>query len=474
MTTNKDKTSVMTKALDWFRAADGEQSEKSRFHLIRENVQWIIISIIIALGIRYFIVEAFKIPTGSMAPTLVGVHKHVVCPNCGWGFTRDYHGSGATCPNCLFQMDTYKNKSHGGNRIFVNKFIYGFGGPDRWDVMVFKYPFVDIRCKDCDYVMIDRRWVEGMKCERCGSTRLKHKRKNYIKRLVGLSGEELQIKNGDIFINGKVAKKPQKTQEELWVPVYNSAYIASKEVVPSWNVDTKYWQKNEGSLLLEISQAEGRTSFATFARRIFDNYAYNDMTGANVVGDLRLKLSAVVQRGSGGVSAVIERDGEIFDAYIPVQGSGEKCGLRRSGKVLAEADAHLTLGHEHKVEFCYADGVLWLLLDEKQVLFYDSDAGSPDYGGKISDSGIRIGGRDITCRFGDIEIFRDIYYSSDLTSGSWGVSGPIKISNGEYFVLGDNSINSKDSRVWKFVVEEDIVGKAFLVFWPLSWIKVIR
>jgi len=69
---------VMTKALDWFRAADGEQSEKSRFHLIRENVQWIIISIIIALGIRYFIVEAFKIPTGSMAPTLVGVHKHVV------------------------------------------------------------------------------------------------------------------------------------------------------------------------------------------------------------------------------------------------------------------------------------------------------------------------------------------------------------------------------------------------------------
>lgn len=474
MKVNNDKTGMMTRALDWLRAADGEQSGKSRFHLIRENVQWIIISIIIALGIRYFVVEAFKIPTGSMAPTLVGVHKHVVCPNCGWGFTRDYHGSGATCPNCLFQMDVYENKSHGGNRIFVNKFIYDFDGPDRWDVMVFKYPFVDIRCKDCDYVMIDRRWVEGMKCERCGSTRLKHKRKNYIKRLVGLPGEELQIKNGDIFINGKVARKPQKTQEELWVPVYNSTYIAGKEVVPSWNIDTKYWREDKGSLLLETSQAEGNTSFATFARRIFDNYAYNDMTGANVVGDLRLKMSAVVQRGSGGVSAAIERDGEIFDAYIPVQGSGEKCGLRHSGKVLAEADAYLTLGDKHKVEFSCADGVLRLLLDEKQLLFYDYDAGSPDHGGKVSDSGIKIGGRDVTCRFGDIEIFRDIYYSSDLTSGSWGVSGPIKIGKGEYFVLGDNSINSKDSRVWKFVVEEDIVGKAFLVFWPLSWIKVIR
>lgn len=471
---NRDKTDVMTRALDWLRATNGEGTEKSRFHIIRENVQWIIISIIIALGIRYFVVEAFKIPTGSMAPTLVGIHKHVVCPNCGWEFTRDHYGSSATCPNCLFQLNVHESKSHGGNRIFVNKFMYDFSKPDRWDVMVFKYPFADIRCKDCGYVMIDKRLAEGMKCERCGSTRLKIKRKNYIKRLVGLSGEELQIKHGDIFINGKVTKKPRDTQEELWVPVYNSTYTAKKEVAPSWDINTKYWRNNEGSLILDASQSEGNASFATFARRILDNYAYNDMTGSNVVGDLRLRLSAAVQSGAGGISLVIERGEDIFDVYIPVQGSREKCSLRRSGKVLVEAGAHLALGRKYDIEFSHADGALWLLLDGKQVLFYDYGTNTPDYGDKLSDSGIRIGGRDVTCKFDDIEIFRDIYYSSDLTSGRWGISEPVKMGENEYFVLGDNSINSKDSRVWKFVTEEDIVGKAFFVFWPPSGIKVIR
>ncbi|MFQ5862199.1 MAG: S26 family signal peptidase [Candidatus Brocadiales bacterium] len=471
---NKGKTGVVARALDWFMVTNKEQPEKSRSRVIRENVQWVIISIIIALGIRYFIVEAFKIPTGSMAPTLVGVHKHIVCPNCGWNFTRDHRGSSATCPNCLFQLSVYKDKLHGGNRIFVNKFIYDFRKPERWVVMVFKYPLVDIRCKDCGYVMVDERWAEGMKCERCGSTRLKWKRKNYIKRLVGLPGEELQIKNGDIFINGKVAKKPLKIQDRLWIPVYNSKYFPKKEIAPSWNVEEQYWEKDEGVLFLDVSQTGGSTSFATFARKILDNYAYNNMTGANVVGDLKLKLSLIVQNGSGGIFLVIERDEDIFQAYIPVEGAGEKCSLKRSGQILVEADAFLLLEHKHVVEFSHADGVLRLSLDGKQVLSYDYGADTPDYGKQLFNSGMMIGGRDVTCIFEDIEVFRDIYYSSDLTSGRWGVSAPVKIDEGGYFVLGDNSINSKDSRVWKFVQEEDIVGKAFLVFWPLSGIRVIR
>ncbi|MFQ5957616.1 MAG: S26 family signal peptidase [Candidatus Brocadiales bacterium] len=471
---NKDKTGLLARTLDWFRVTNKEQSEKSRYRAIRENVQWIVISVIIALGIRYFIVEAFKIPTGSMAPTLVGVHKHVACPNCGWDFTTDHRGSSATCPNCLFQLSVYKDKSHGGNRIFVNKFIYDFNKPNRWDVMVFKYPLADIRCKECGYVMLDKRWVEGIKCEKCGSSRLKLKRKNYIKRLVGLPGEELQIKNGDVFINGSVAKKPVKIQEKLWVPVYSSMYPPKKETTPSWNVEEQYWEKDTDGFFLDVSQAENSTSFATFARKVLDSYAYNNMSGADVVGDLRLKLSPVVQKGSGGIFLVIERGEDIFKVYIPVEGSGEKCRLKRSGKLLVEADAFLLWGHKHVVEFAHADGALWLLLDEKRVLFYDYGADSPDYGRKFTNSGVMIGGKDVACRFEDVEVFRDIHYSSDLTSGRWGVSAPIKIGEDEYYVLGDNSINSKDSRVWKFVLVEDIVGKAFLVFWPPSGIRVIR
>lgn len=66
---------------------------------IREWVESLVIAIILALVIRTFVVQAFKIPTGSMRPTLVE-----------------------------------------GDRILVNKFIYNFREPKRGDIIVFKYP----------------------------------------------------------------------------------------------------------------------------------------------------------------------------------------------------------------------------------------------------------------------------------------------------------------------------------------------
>jgi signal peptidase I len=46
--------------------------------------------------------------------------------------------------------------------------------------------------------------------------------------------------------------------------------------------------------------------------------------------------------------------------------------------------------------------------------------------------------------------------------------GPLVISEGEYYVLGDNRTSSSDSRVWGPVPEENIIGKALLSYWPLE------
>src|SRR5213596_1089530 len=53
---------------------------------IRETVESIVIAFVLAFLFRTFEAEAFVIPTGSMAPTLMGRHKDVVCPKCGYRY----------------------------------------------------------------------------------------------------------------------------------------------------------------------------------------------------------------------------------------------------------------------------------------------------------------------------------------------------------------------------------------------------
>ncbi|OGI10943.1 MAG: signal peptidase I [Candidatus Margulisbacteria bacterium GWF2_35_9] len=52
--------------------------------------------------------------------------------------------------------------------------------------------------------------------------------------------------------------------------------------------------------------------------------------------------------------------------------------------------------------------------------------------------------------------------------------GPVKIPEGHYFMMGDNRPRSSDSRVWGIVPENNILGRAWFVIWPLSAIKLIK
>jgi signal peptidase I len=63
--------------------AEAEPTPEKPKETVRDFVEQIIVAIILAILIRGFDAEAFVIPTGSMAPTLMGRHKEVVCPECG-------------------------------------------------------------------------------------------------------------------------------------------------------------------------------------------------------------------------------------------------------------------------------------------------------------------------------------------------------------------------------------------------------
>ncbi len=484
---------------------------KKRKGRLRENIESIAIAVAIAFAIRYFVVEAFKIPTGSMAPTLLGEHKNVKCPNCGWFFYSDRQSESATCPNCQSEIsisaycevcnnrirynwpawlwrkghcprcqitfawsDLSNRIIHGGNRIVVNKFWYKFKNPQRWDVVVFVYPLYDLTCKNCSAKFSDTEWHEGFRCPRCGTTRFSKKKKNYIKRLVGLPGEKLQIVNGDIYINDKIQRKPDSVQEALWLPVYNSHYLAKETDDPIWITDSSAWKINEKSVTLDnMSPGSSGTSLLTFGRGITDQNGYNNRSGGNEMGDIKVNFDITLVKGSQYLELVLEKNNDVFTAVIPANDANGKGQLIKNGNVVLEADSHLPAGQAHKIEFSNVDHIVSLSIDNAKIFMFDHDEGKLPELRSFDTSRIRFGGNHVNATFENIEIFHDIYYTS-LSPGTWGTLQPIQLGEKDYFMLGDNSRNSNDSRVWKFVPEKNIVGKAFFVFWPLNTIKFIK
>lgn len=196
---------------------------------VKETIESILIAFILAFIFRAFIVEAFVIPTGSMAPTLLGAHVRETCQDCGWVYdvnvssptnqTSDdpqvppylSQASQSLCPNCGYINESPRGTPvRYGDRILVLKYLdtlRSFGlidYPHRWDVIVFKAPF------KAPY------------------------QQNYIKRLVGLPGESVLILDGDIYtapvhatdINQfHIQPKTEEAQTALWRIIYDNDHL---------------------------------------------------------------------------------------------------------------------------------------------------------------------------------------------------------------------------------------------------------
>ncbi|MDD5291886.1 MAG: signal peptidase I [Candidatus Omnitrophica bacterium] len=72
----------------------------------------------------------------------------------------------------------------------------------------------------------------------------------------------------------------------------------------------------------------------------------------------------------------------------------------------------------------------------------------------------------------DLPCVKNIYY---YNRGDYGLIGQkIVVPKNSYYVLGDNSRSSKDSRFWGFVDDKYLIGQAFFVYWPLNRIRVVK
>lgn len=154
--------------------------------LFRELIELVVFIVVLVGLMQYFVAEAFVIPTGSMATTLLGKHKQATCPDCGEiydvGLPGHDDGRGSdpviagTCPSCrYFQKNLGDISDSRGDMLLVAKYSYNLLSqqPSPLDIVVFKYPARPI-------------YNVG--------------KYSYIKRLIGMSGQTIAIDRGQIRV----------------------------------------------------------------------------------------------------------------------------------------------------------------------------------------------------------------------------------------------------------------------------------
>ena len=548
----------------------------------RETVESIVVAFTLALLFRAFEAEAFVIPTGSMAPALMGRHKDLVCESCG----RDYrvgcsaeeddqsqsfreqlavrtselerakavaaderagaadrekarrqveslespHGqlaqlrsrlagklvSASRCPNCGRLMELVDEKSRAykpeypsfnGDRILVNKFAYDFVEPKRWDVVVFRYP-------------------EDAKT-------------NYIKRLVGLPGETVSIAGGDIWTSRsgsepRIARKPSHKLRAMLQCVHDSRHEAPELERADWPARWADWAP-PGSPAGWTSDDGGKSftadagSAATLRYRHFlaapddwdailsgervdgelvpqlvdDFQPYNAMaTRSHWVGDLAVEARLESRSGEGRVTFDLVEGGRRHEARIDLS-SGEV----ELASPLLDGTPRATTRVRGKgawtILFANVDDELSLFVDGTRIAFDRAPEWTTPIGAAEAARPTRdeprpgdpapldlapagIGADGAAVRVSAIRLLRDIFYigAHDISAMGGMIEKPrldFPLEADQFFVLGDNSAASKDSRLWlegHHVDRNLVVGKALSIFWPHavspSWAYPLR
>jgi signal peptidase I len=509
--TESDKADLKTKsdiAPSWSRT-------------IRETVESIVIAFVLAFLFRTFEAEAFVIPTGSMAPTLQGRHKDLFCPQCGYEYRVGSRGdaengrrpnerfdppSTGTCPMCRYtfpirdaatesQAAAKALQTFNGDRILVSKFAYDFGQPKRWDVVVFKYP-------------------EDAKT-------------NYIKRLIGLPGETIKIENGDVYVssdNGQTYEIARKTTADkllaMLQDVYNNDYLPTQLIEAGWPLRwqndgrTEAWIAEDGGrgYACDGSQSQpvwlryyhllpsdhdwaqvldgARITARAEPRLIEDFYAYN--TGdsrlfqqGHFVGDLAIACELDVQSAAGQIVLELVKGGRSFQAQIDLASGTVNLLIPGLDGYRPSAKTSIRGPGKYSVRFANVDRQLWFFLDDEVVKF-DAETTYPDLGndlpqriGRVSDySPVGIASVGAQVRVNHLNIQRDVYYTDTKKESNTGVNTvTLKDDQNDdfdqFFMLGDNSPQSKDSRLWSdgqnYVERRLLIGKAIYIYWPHAW-----
>jgi signal peptidase I len=399
--------------------------------VFRETLESLAVAFILALLFKSFVADAFIIPTGSMAPTLMGAHKDIQCQECGYqyqsgaseefdnstGLRQDVQVIETICPLCRKRQNVEPEKDNNhvtfsGDRILVSKLAYALGSPKRWQVIVFKF--------------------------------IETARQNYIKRCVGLPGETIKIQHGDIYIKNpkdpeglstietdgfRIARKPHSVVLATLQDVADTKHIsksiaegtladywqdASGQANPKWQTSIKPISGNRASKYDWTASVKdvpkNTTSMIRFSQRIADRNttkqnpqddfrfisdltAYNEKTfrtpagrddrlsidGARWVGDLASEYELSTTKGTESIELLLVEGGVEFLCQIDLSNGNATAIANYQGNPISvfesnnglvdklQASTPVRSGSTHTVRFANIDDALRLWIDGRPI-----------------------------------------------------------------------------------------------------------
>jgi signal peptidase I len=434
------------------------------------------------LVVRTLLVEPFGVPTGSMAPALIGHHREGPCTRCGYPVRVGRTGTGGDnqflsvcCPNCEQHFSLADARDLSGDRLLVDKNVYALRTPRRWEMVVF-------HCPDPDPKEFGRP---------------------YVKRLVGLPGETITVVDGDAYVQvapdaRDLLRKGLDEVRETALPVFDLNYappggwgvrwVVSEPADPRLPADQPAVAPAapaiEGTaLVLDASsapQAQVGVSYRHFHLdvrreepvRVWTAYdgPPRGFGGLPAARDFYFSCDIEVTAAHAGEASFACR---LMDGADAVE-TELSAGPRRTGRATLSRFGHgglgatggvaLVPGTRYKFEFALVDRRASVALDGKPIV--PAADLPPATGRKEVSRPLQLGARGCRVVLRNVKLARDIHYTH---YGEHGTRRAAVLGPREYYVLGDNSGNSQDSRKWPSpaVPEGAFIGKPFLVHQPL-------
>ena len=443
---------------------------QSRRLTFPERLVWLLVTL---LAVRTWVFDGFpvlcQVTGSSMAETLLGAHYAIVCDDCGFSFACEatvpaLEGQ-VVCPNCGHEcrMDT-PLMDLAGDRVVIDKSAFLFRMPRRWEVVAFRRP-------GQGNVLV-------------------------AKRVIGLPGETVRIHQGDVYVNGEIARKTLRQQRALRVLVHDAAFRPQVELssLPRWHAaesEESLWNWADGRYAHPF--ATGKTAATAIDWLLFSYPPAADRSGAvragpvtdlsrynqgrprreedvHSVADVMLSVRIAEVSGQGPLWLRSTDGCEEFQTQIdPV---GQSFAVLQNGRPVPSASGRLPSSLSGMtVEMSLVDRQFLLALDGHTVATVPLGTAARSPGGtrRVPEVPLAIGSQGLGVVLADLRVYRDVYYGLPWSQrAAAALENGVVLSENEFFVLGDNSSISEDSRTWsedRAVTAEQLVGRPlFVVF----------